>query len=352
MKSPGIFIVTLACLATACESHSPLFHLVPAEHSRIEFKNRIVENDSINPFDVTNMYNGAGVGIGDFNSDGLPDIYFAGNQVPCQLYLNKGNLQFQNVTSIAKVDGNGKWCRGVTVVDINNDGRLDIYVCATIYNDPERRKNLLYINQGNNAEGVPVFKEMASEYGLDDDSYSTMAYFFDYDNDGDLDVYIAVNETVEGTNPSEYRKPITDGSWPSTGRLYRNDSKPSLGHAFFTNVSKQAGITIEGYSHSACIADFNQDGWKDIFVANDFLSNDILYINNHDGTFTDKAASYFKHTSANGMGSDVIDVNNDGLADVIEMDMDPPDNLRKKVLMSGYNYRNYQNNELYGYQYQ
>ena len=352
MKLPGSSIVLFACLATACKGRLPVFQLIPSGQSQVQFENRIVENDSINPFDVTNMYNGAGVGIGDFNNDGLEDIYFAGNQVACQLYLNKGNLKFQNVTAEAKVDGDGKWCRGVAVVDINNDGWKDIYVCATIYNNPDRRKNLLYINQGNNKDGVPVFKEMAAEYGLDDDSHSTMANFFDYDNDGDLDVYITVNEIVEGTNPSEYRKRITDGSWPSTGRLYRNDWNSSVGHAFFTNVSKAAGITIEGYGHSACIADFNLDGWKDILVANDFLSNDILYINNHDGTFTDKSASYFKHTSANGMGTDVIDINNDGLADVIEMDMDPADNYRKKILMSGYNYSNYQNNELYGYQYQ
>lgn len=352
MKSPGIFIVFVACLVTACNNRNSLFQRVPAGQSGIDFENRIVENDTINPFDVTNMYNGAGVGVGDFNKDGLQDIYFAGNEVACQLYLNKGHLKFENITATAKVDGNSKWCRGVSIVDINNDGWPDIYVCATIYADAEKRKNLLYVNQGNNAEGIPVFKEMAAEYGLDDDSHSTMATFFDYDNDGDLDVYITVNEIVEGENPSVYRKRITDGSWPSTGRLYRNDWKDSVGHAFYTNVSMQAGITIEGYGHSACIADFNLDGWKDIFVANDFLSNDILYINNHDGTFTDKAASYFKHTSANGMGSDVIDINNDGLADVVEMDMDPADNLRKKVLLSGYSYRSYQNNELFGYQYQ
>ncbi len=345
-------MVGLACLLVACQSRTPLFQLVTAEKSHIEFNNAIVENDTINPFDVTNMYNGAGVGIGDFNNDGLPDIYFAGNQVPSQLYLNKGGLKFQDITAVAKVDGNGKWCRGVAVVDINNDGLQDIYVCATIYQDAVRRNNLLYINQGNNADGVPVFKELAKEYGLNDDSYSSMASFFDYDNDGDLDVYITVNEIVENSNPSVYRKPITDGSWPSTGRLYRNTGSDSLGHPFFTNVSAQAGIGIEGYGHSACIADFNRDGWKDIFVANDFLSNDILYINNHNGTFTDRAAAYFKHTSANGMGSDVIDINNDGLADLIEMDMDPADNYRKKVLMSGYKYLDYQNNEVYGYQYQ
>lgn len=339
-------------MATGCNSSTTLFQLVPSDQSNIDFENHITENDSINPFDVTNMYNGAGVGVGDFNSDGLMDIYFAGNQVPCKLYLNQGNFKFRDVTSVAKVDGSNKWCRGVAVVDINNDGRLDMYICATIYNSAERRKNLLYVNQGNNTDGIPVFKEMAAEYGLDDDSHSTMASFFDYDNDGDLDVYITVNEIIENENPSAYRKPITDGSWPSTGRLYRNDRSDSLGHPFFTNVSKAAGITIEGYGHSACIADFNRDGWKDIFVANDFLSNDILYINNHDGTFTNKAADYFKHTSANGMGSDVIDINNDGLADLIEMDMDPEDNYRKKVLMSGYKYLDYQNNDLYGYQYQ
>jgi len=345
-------MVSLACLVMACQSKSALFQLVPAEQSHIEFNNSIVENDSINPFDVTNMYNGAGVGIGDFNNDGLLDIYFAGNQVSSKLYMNTGNLSFRDVTASAKVDGNGKWCRGVAVVDINNDGLQDIYVCATIYDDAVRRKNLLYVNQGTGNDGAPVFKELAKEYGLDDDSHSTMASFFDYDNDGDLDVYITVNEIVQNNNPSVYRTRITDGSWPSTGRLYRNDHNNALGHAFFTNVSAQAGITIEGYGHSACIADFNRDGWKDIFVANDFLSNDILYINNHDGTFTDKSASFFKHTSANGMGSDVIDINNDGLADLVEMDMDPADNFRKKVLMSGYKYVDYQNNQIYGYQYQ
>ncbi len=193
---------------------------------------------------------------------------------------------------------------------------------------------------------------MAKEYGLNDDSYSTMASFFDYDNDGDLDVYITVNVMDQDRNPSVYRPKIKDGSAPSTGRLYRNDWSPTLHHPVFTNVTKQAGVTIEGYGHSATIADFNKDGWKDILVANDFLSNDLLYINNHDGTFTDKATTYFKHTSANGMGQDVIDINNDGLSDVVEMDMDPEDNFRKKMLMPGYNYQNYRNNDSFGYQYQ
>ncbi|MBS1600240.1 MAG: VCBS repeat-containing protein [Bacteroidetes bacterium] len=351
IQSTFIFICSYF-LIIACNRNKTLFQLVSSDHSNIHFNNHIIENDTINPFDLPNMYNGGGVGIGDFNNDGLQDIYFTGNQVPCKLYLNKGDFKFEDVTKIANVDGNNRWCRGVAVVDINNDGLLDMYVCATILPQAEKRQNLLYINQGVNKDGIPVFKEMAKEYGLNDESFSTMATFFDYDNDGDLDVYITVNEMDQDKNPSIYRPKIKDGSAPSTGRLYRNDWNETLHHPVFTDVTKQAGVTIEGYGHSATIADFNKDGWKDIFVANDFLSNDLLYINNHDGTFTDKASTYFKHTSANGMGQDVIDINNDGLSDVVEMDMDPEDNYRKKLLMSGYNYQNYLNNDSFGYQYQ
>lgn len=347
-----LFPILVCMLVFSCKRHAALFQLISANESGIHFNNHIVENDSINPFDVPNMYNGGGVGIGDFNNDGLPDIYFTGNQVPCKLYLNRGNFTFEDVTDIAKVDGGHEWCRGVSVVDINNDGLPDLYVCTTILSDPSKRRNLLYVNQGVNAQGIPVFKEMAEEYGLTVGAYSTMANFFDYDNDGDLDVYITVNETEEGRDPSVYRPKRKDGSGPSTGRLYRNDWSPTLHHPVFTEVTKQAGVTIEGYGHSATIADFNRDGWKDIFVANDYLSNDLLYINNHDGTFTEKAASYFKHTSANGMGQDVIDINNDGLADIVELDMDPEDNYRKKTRMPGYNYQSYVNNDRYGYQYQ
>lgn len=346
-----IFII-FSIGAISCTEKAALFQLISPEYSHIHFNNHIVESDSINPFDVTNIYNGGGVGIGDFNNDGLQDIYFTGSQVSNTLYLNKGDFRFEDITGVAKAGGNGNWCRGVAVVDINNDGWQDIYVCTTILPDSAKRQNLFYINKGLNKDGIPVFEEAAAAYGLNDDSYSTMANFFDYDNDGDLDVYITVNEIVPYVNPSEYRTKITDGSFPSTGRLYRNDWNGTLKHAFFTNVTKQAGVILEGYGHGATIADFNKDGWKDIFVTNDFISNDLLYINNHDGTFTDKASSYFKHTSANGMGQDVIDINNDGLLDVIELDMYPEDNYRKQTLMSAYNYRTYQNNDSLGYQYQ
>jgi hypothetical protein len=179
-----------------------------------------------------------------------------------------------------------------------------------------------------------------------------MAAFFDYDNDGDLDMYLVVNQILNNDIPSNFRPKITNGSHPSTGRLYRNDWNEGLHHPVFTNVTTEAGVTIEGYGHGVSIADFNRDGWKDIFVTNDFISNDLLYINNHDGTFTDKAGIYFKHTSANGMGQDVIDINNDGLSDVVELDMNPEDNYRKKMMMGPNSYQLYQNSDYYGYQYQ
>jgi len=250
------------------------------------------------------------------------------------------------------VAGAGKWSRGASVVDINNDGWLDIYVCASMLKDADKRKNLLYVNQGLDKNGVPTFKEMAAEYGLDDTTHSTMAAFFDYDNDGDLDMYLAVNQILPNDIPSVFRPKITNGTYPSTGRLYRNDWNAELKHPVFTNVSKEAGVTIEGYGHGVSIADFNRDGWKDIYITNDFNSNDLLYINNHDGTFTDKANVYFKHTSANGMGQDVIDINNDGLSDVVELDMSPEDNYRKKTMLNSSSYRTYQNSDYYGYQYQ
>jgi hypothetical protein len=336
----------------SCSQKQTLFNLVSPDNSGVHFNNKIVENDSLNPIDVTNIYNGGGVGIGDFNNDGLQDIYFTGNKVSNKLYLNKGKLKFDDVTEEAKVNGDGRWCRGVSVIDINNDGWMDIYVCVSMEKDPKKRQNLLYINQGLDKNGVPVFKESAAEYGLNDTTHSTMASFFDYDNDGDLDMYLVVNVILREFNPSAFRPKITDGSFPSTGRLYRNDWDSTLHHPVFKDVTKEAGVTIEGYGHGVCIADINKDGWKDIFVTNDFNSNDLLYINNHDGTFTDKSAAYFKHTSANGMGQDVIDINNDGLSDVIELDMNPEDNYRKKMMLGGNSYQLYFNSDLYGYQYQ
>ncbi len=349
----GLYLIIMTFVPLAsCRETDTLFEHITSEHSGITFNNIIIENDSINQLDNENVYNGAGVGIGDFDNNGLQDIYFTGNLVQNKLYLNKGNFRFVDVTEAAGVTGNGKWCRGVAVVDINNDGRPDIYVAATQKKNPGDRKNLLYINQGLDKNNIPLFKEEASAYGLDDNSHTTQANFFDYDNDGDLDVYLVVNEINERISPYLFRPVLKNGNNPSTGKLFRNDLDSTLNHPFFTDVSKQAGIQIEGYSHSAIITDINEDGWKDIYVGNDFLANDLLWINNHDGTFTDQLNKYFKHTSANSMGNDVADINNDGLMDVISLDMNPEDNYRKKMMLPPNSYQTYQNTERFGYNYQ
>lgn len=348
--SKASLLFVLIMLAS-CKKHT-LFEQLHSDATGIHFNNLIIENDSINPLDKVNIYNGGGVGIGDFNNDGLPDIYFIGNAVPNRLYLNKGAMKFDDITAKAGVGGRGGWGRGVAVIDINNDGKADIYVCNTLLNDSLKRTNLLYVNQGNDKNGIPQFKEMAKEYGLDISIQSTMASFFDYDNDGDLDMYLTVNSASNADNTAQSRFTIKDGSAKSTGRLYRNTWDPILKHPVFKNVSRQAGILTEGYGHACSTVDINRDGYKDIYVTNDFLGNNILYINNHDGTFTDRSQEYFKHTSGSAMGMDIQDLNNDGLADVFELDMNPEDNYRKKMFMSPNSYQTYRNNDYFGYQYQ
>ncbi|MEO5593348.1 MAG: FG-GAP-like repeat-containing protein, partial [Chitinophagaceae bacterium] len=184
-----VFLIAVIFLS-ACHSDPVLFKKIPSVHSGLHFSNTIIENDSINPIDMDFLYNGGGIATGDFNNDGLPDLYFTASMVANKLYLNKGDLSFTDITSTAKVTGEGRWCNAASVVDINNDGLQDIYVCTTIKKNTDERKNLLYINQGLNKDGIPVFKEMAAAYGLADTSYSVHAAFFDYDNDGDLDMYL------------------------------------------------------------------------------------------------------------------------------------------------------------------
>ncbi|WP_342645556.1 VCBS repeat-containing protein [Mucilaginibacter sp. CSA2-8R] len=346
-------LLIVAFLGACKQQHKPtLFEQIPASQSGIHFKNLITENDSINPLDNAYVYNGGGVGIGDFNNDGLPDIYFTGNMVANKLYINKGNFKFEDVTARAGVDGKGRWGRGIAVIDINNDGLLDLYVCNSLVKDSLKRQNLLYINTGVDKNGVPQFQEQAKAYGLDIRAHSTMASFFDYDNDGKLDVYITVNEPDASYYANNFRPVVKNGSSPSTGRLYKNVWNAQLKHPVYENVSAKAGILIEGYGHAATVVDINRDGWKDIYVTNDFLSSNILYINNQNGTFTDKAKEYFKHTSFNAMGQDIQDINNDGLADVFELDMSPEDNYRKKMMLMPNSYQTFQLMDHYGYQYQ
>ncbi|MHA6246757.1 VCBS repeat-containing protein [Pontibacter sp. CAU 1760] len=343
-----VFVLTLMVLALSACKQEPdhLFERVSPADSGIDFSNRLFESDTMNILQTEYIYNGGGVGIGDFNNDGLPDVYFTGNMVSNRLYLNKGDFQFDDITQSAKVTGEGKWCSGVALVDINNDGWLDIYVGATMKSDEKSRANLLYINNGLGKDGVPTFTESAAQYGIADTGHTTNAAFFDYDHDGDLDLYVLTNVINAGI-PSTYHKKIKDGSAQNNDRLYRNE-----GNGAFTNITKEAGILTEGFGLGLAISDINLDGWPDIYVTNDYLSNDLLYINNQDGTFTNKIADYIKHTSYSAMGNSVTDINNDGLVDILALDMLPEDNRRKKMMLMANNYATYLNNATYGYEHQ
>ena len=349
MKSIYISVLLIFCIAFySCKTKST-FELISSENSGIDFNNQIVDNDTLNILTYEYLYNGSGVGLGDFNGDGLLDVFFSGSQVDSKLYLNQGDFTFSDISKSAGINTKGRWCSGVSVVDINADGLSDIYVSATMKNAAKDRENLLFVNQGIK-NGLPTFKEMATEYGINDSGYSEHAAFFDYDRDGDLDLYVLVDVIDEF--PALFRPKVTDGSYPNTDRLYRCDWSEALNHPVYTNVSKEAGITIEGFGLGVAICDMNQDNWPDIYVTNDYVSDDLLYINNKNGTFTDQSKKYFKHTSLTAMGNEVGDVNNDGLADVVALDMLPKNTERKKQLAPPNNYQTYLNSDKFGFTYQ
>lgn len=342
-----IFLFMLAFLTKCSQENNHLFKLVDPEESGLDFQNTVEETDSVNILTVDYMYHGAGVGIGDFNNDGLNDIFFAGNIVSNRLYLNRGNLKFKDVTTQSGIGAEQRWKSGVALADVNNDGWLDIYVCATIKKDSLQRANMLFINKGNDKNGIPVFKDEAVSYGVADMGYSQNAAFLDYDKDGDLDLYVLTNLESDKI-PSVYRPKIMDGSALNNDQLYRNN-----GNGTFTNVTIEAGILIEGYGLGLAVADFNEDGWPDIYVGNDYVSNDIMYINNQDGTFSNEIKDRLKHQSLFTMGVDVADMNNDGYPDIITLDMLPENNLRRKTISgAGATYYNYINNAEYNYEFQ
>ena len=331
------------------------FTLLLPEQTGINFTNRFKEDYNYNIYIYEYMYNGGGVATGDVNGDSLPDIYFSATFGPNILYLNQGNLKFVNVTIPAGVAAPVGFKTGVAMADINNDGRLDIYSCRTSKTDNGQKTDHVFINMGNRMENgiaIPTFEDQSVKLGLDDNSNTNHVCFIDYDRDGDLDIFLLNHrlgfadatqlKLQQGEDGSVTR--ITKPNTPfESNRMYRNDN----GH--FTDITLQAGLESSAFGLSVTAADINQDGWMDLYVANDYIEPDRILINNHNGTFTDKYFDYLKHSSQNSMGSDVGDINNDGLVDIMVLDMKAEDPIRYKKLVNVMQYDRYSLLEQYGY---
>lgn len=326
-----LLALTAACWIS-CSNREALFELLPSSQTGVDFINKVEEDDSVNVLEYMNIYTGAGVAAGDINNDGLIDLYFSGNQTSGRLYLNKGNFKFEDITEKAGLLTHS-WCAGVSFVDINQDGFVDIYLSVAGSPKFGSTANLLFINNRNG-----TFTEEAEKYGIADTRLTMNASFFDYDKDGDLDLFLITNPADERVSYVNVISQIDSSKQvPGVDILYRNN-----GNGTFTDVSEQAGITKGGYSLGAGISDVNNDGYPDIYVTNDFLSSDILYINNGNGSFTDRIRSYLKHSSFASMGCDVSDFNNDGLTDIYTLDMLPEDNFRKKMIIPAASYDKFQ----------
>ncbi|HEX7013933.1 MAG TPA: VCBS repeat-containing protein [Cyclobacteriaceae bacterium] len=319
-----------------------LFTQLPADQTGITFKNILDESPTANVLTYEYFYNGGGVAVGDINNDGLDDIYFTANMRSNSLFLNEGNFKFRDITAKAGVSCDTGWKTGVTMADVNGDGLPDIYVCHSGKGDPEKRRNKLFINNGD-----LTFTERAAEYGLDDPGHSTHASFFDFDRDGDLDMYL-LNHNVTVINEFEFASAKKKRDPYAGDKLYRNDNGK------FVDVSEAAGIKGNplGFGLGVTVADVNQDGWPDIYVSNDYVEPDYLYINNGNGTFTDRMTQYMQHISYFSMGCDVSDINNDGWVDIYTLDMLPEDNKRQKLLYGPENYEHYALMVLNGFYFQ
>jgi len=348
MRSVLYLSMSVIFLNSCKEKEATLFTKLPSDHSGITFENTIQESPEINILNYEYTYNGGGVAVGDFNNDGLCDLYFTGNTVKNRLYINKGSLQFNDITDKAGVAGRSLWKTGVTVADVNGDGWLDIYVC---YSGPDLNQSLsneLYINNGGKPGDEPTFKEQAKLYGLDaPGTYSTQAAFFDYDRDGDLDMFL-INHGNHFYSPFINTNKLRNTRHPNFGnRLYRNEmilNEAKKPNPIFTEVSQEAGIHGGGinFSLGISISDVNNDGWPDIYVTNDYEEQDFFYLNNKNGSFKECTKYSFGHLSRNGMGTDLADYNNDGKTDLIEVDMWPEDNYRQKLLKGPDDYNRYQ----------
>lgn len=327
-----------------------LFKLINSEESGINFQNTINESLNLNVLMYEYLYNGGGVAVGDLNGDGLEDIYFSANVSGNQLYLNQGNFKFKEIAKPSGTEGRpGPWKTGVTFVDINGDNLLDIYLCYSGNLIPEKRKNQLFVNQGNDENGIPLFQEMAEEYGIDSGSPSTSASFFDFDRDGDLDLFL-LNHNTQSTQ-------ILDISVTKSALKQKHEAGPQFfenQNGKFTEITEKAGISSSSLSYGLglAISDINRDGWPDIYIGNDYTIPDYLYINQKDGTFKDQILEMIDHVSNFSMGNDIADINNDGLVDIMTLDMMPEDNARQKLLLAPDNYEVFDLNVKKGFHHQ
>ncbi len=322
------------------DSENHIFQKLDQTETGIDFANTLTENDSLNYFSYAYLYMGGGIAAGDINNDGLIDLFFTGNMVSNKLYLNKGSLKFEDISKKANIFGDDRWFTGVTMADVNNDGLLDIY--CSVGGKYGSKENLLYINNGD-----LTFTEKAKEFGIADSGNSVQATFFDYDRDGDLDLYIANYPPTRFDAPNfYYKQKILSTRDDQTDHFYRNDNGK------FYNATDEAGLRSFGLSLSATIGDLNNDGWPDIYVSNDFSTPDYLYINNQDGTFTEQVKETTKHTAFYGMGVDIADFNNDQLLDIIQVDMMAKNNRRQKANMASMNPERFWSTVNAGFHYQ
>ena len=340
-----IFLVISTLLVLSCnfDSNIPLFELKDNHKIGIEFSNDLAYSDEFNVYKYRNFYNGGGVAIGDINNDGLMDIYFTSNQKENKLFLNEGGFSFKDITVTAGVGGSKAWSTGVSMVDINADGFIDIYVCNSGDVVGDNKQNELFINQGDGS-----FKEQAQLYNLADQGFSTHATFFDFDKDGDLDVYL-LNNSYQAIGSFDLRR----NERPKRDAL-GGDKLMENQDGIFVDISEQAGIygSVIGFGLGITAGDIDRDGWDDLFVSNDFFERDYLYINQKDGTFKEVLTEQMKSISGASMGADLADIDNDGYNDLFVTEMLPSDYNRLKTVTTFEDWNKYQYNVKNGYGHQ